>query len=138
GAQTLIVERRLADRHVDDAVAVDPELHAPALDVAHRLGDVEGHRPGFGIGHHAARTKDLSQPPDHAHHVRSGEGDVEVDLSALHLLDQLLAADEIGPGVERLAHLLPLSEHRDPAHLAGAVGKHHAAAHHLVGVTRID
>src|ERR1700730_6527277 len=68
-AQFVVVERRFANRGVDDARPVVAELDAAALDVLDRLGDVEGDGAGFGVGHQPARTENLAQPPDHAHHL---------------------------------------------------------------------
>src|ERR1700686_884285 len=137
-AQFVVVERSFTDCGVDDARSVIAELDASALDVLDRLGDVEGHRAGFRVGHQPARSENLAQPPDHAHHLGSRERDVEVDLTALHLLHQVLAADHVGPRLDRLAELLAGREDRDAPGLAGAVGQGHRAPDHLVGMSWID
>jgi hypothetical protein len=67
-----------------------------------------------------------------------GEGDVEVEPATLDALDQVLAADLVGAGAQRLLRLLGLGEDDDPHALAGAVGQDDRAAHHLVGVARVD
>ena len=58
--------------------------------------------------------------------------------AALDLLDEVLGADHVGPGLARLALLLALGEDGHPHRLADAVGQHDRAPHHLVGVLGID
>ncbi len=57
------------------------------------------------VRHQAARAEDLTQPPDHAHHVRRRDAAVEVDLAGLHLLGQVLGAHHVGAGGQRLLGL---------------------------------
>ena len=117
---------------------VDPELDAPGLDLLDRALEVEGDRAGLGVRHQPAPAEDLAELADHAHRVGRRQGDVELEPAGLDLLDQVLAADLVGPGAERLLGLLALGEDRHPHDLAGAVREDHRAAHHLVGVARID
>ena len=56
----------------------------------------------------------------------------------LDSLDQVFAADLVGTGAERLLSLLALGEDDDADRLADAVRQHDRAAHHLVGVARVD
>ena len=67
-----------------------------------------------------------------------GEGHVELEPAGFDLLDQVLRADLVGAGAERLLGLLALGEDRDADLLAGAVGQDDRAADHLVGVARVD
>ena len=66
------------------------------------------------------------------------ERDVELEPAGLDLLDEVLAADLVGAGAQRLLRLVPLREDGDPDDLAGAVRQDDRAADHLVGVARID
>ena len=66
------------------------------------------------------------------------ERDVELEPAGLDLLDQVLAADLVGAGAQRLLGLLALGEDGDPDDLARAVRQHDGAADHLVGVARVD
>src|SRR5207247_1139864 len=105
--QALRAEAALPDRHVYDARLLDPELDLTRLDLAHRLGDVEGDGADLGVGHEATRAEDLPQAADHAHHVRGGDGGVEVEpLLVLDLLGHLLRADVVRPGGLRLLGLV--------------------------------
>src|SRR5262249_2440244 len=63
---------------------------------------------------------------------------VEIDRAALHLLDQILGADDVGARRPRLVGLGAARKHPDPHAAAGAVRQVDHAAHHLVGVARID
>ena len=118
--------------------AVGAVLDLAALGVADRLGDVERHRARLGVRHQAARAEDAAELADGAHHVGRGDRDVEVHDAVLHLLGEVVGADEVGAGLLGLARLLALGEHRDAHRLAGAVREDRRAAHDLVGVAHVD
>ena len=56
----------------------------------------------------------------------------------LHLLGQIFGADDVGTGLLGFFGLGALGEHRDAQLAARAVRQRDHAAHHLVGMTRID
>src|SRR5215217_7443659 len=116
-------ERGLAQDQVEVAVAVDPVLDLAALDVGDGPGHVRGDGAGPGVGHQAAGAEDAAEAADLAHHLGHGHGGVEVEEAALDLLDQVPAADHVGPGLLGLAGRLALGEHGHPDGLAGAVGQ---------------
>jgi hypothetical protein len=94
--------------------------------------------PVFGFGIRPARAEHLAELADRAHHVGRGDDGVEVHEAALDLLDHLLAADDVGAGFLALPSA---SRRRNAQHalgLAEAVRQHDRAAHHLIGVLRID
>ena len=136
--QLLGGEGRLADDEVQVGVPVHPELDLAALDVGHRLGDVDGHRAGLRVRHQAARTEGPAQPADLAHQVRGGHDGVEVEVAAGHLLDQLVGTDLVGTGVAGRLGPVTGGEDQHPRRLAGAVGQVDRAADHLVGLARVD
>ena len=131
-------ERRLADAGLHDAGLLHPELDRAALGALHRAGDVHGDGADLRVRHHAARTEHLAEPADQRHQVGRGDAAVEVDVAALHLLDQVLGADHVGAGGLRLVGLGAAREHRDAHAAAGAVRQVDHAAHHLIGMARID
>ena len=94
--------------------------------------------PSFGFGMRPRGPEHLAEPADLAHEVGRGDGGVELHPAALHPLDEILGADDVGAGLARLALLLALGEHGHPHGLADAVRQHDRAAHHLVGVLGID
>src|SRR5919197_95860 len=116
-------EGGLAEDQVQVAVPVDAVLDLTALDVADRLADVGGDGAGAAVGHQAARSQDAAEPADLAHHVGGGDRGVEVEEALLDALDQVLAADHVGPGGLGLAGGLALGEHGHAHGLAGAVGE---------------
>src|SRR3546814_667449 len=61
-----------------------------------------------------------------------------LDLAALHDLEQVFGADNIGSGGLRLFSLVAARVHADAHRLAGALVQGHDAANHLTGVTRHD
>ena len=110
----------------------------PALDLADGPVEVEGDRARLRVRHQAAAAEDPAEAADHAHHVGRRERDVELEPAGLDLLDQVLGADLVGAGAQRLLGLLALGEHGDADDLAGAVREDDGAADHLVGVAGID
>src|SRR5690606_29240611 len=78
------------------------------------------------------------QPTDLAHQVGGGHDRVEVQEALLDLLDQVVAADEVGACGTRGLGLLTGGEDQDPSGLAGAVREVDGAADHLVGLARVD
>ena len=79
------------------------------------------HGAGLRVGHEATRAEHLAQAADLAHQVGGGDGGVEVGPAAGDLVDQVVAADEVGAGGARLLGLLTGGEDQDPSGLAGAV-----------------
>src|SRR5271165_5179851 len=134
----LLAERGLADRALDDARLLGAELDGAALRGADRLLHVHRHRADLGVRHEAARPQDFAQAPDERHHVGGGDAAVEVDLAALDLGDEVLRADDVGPRLARFVGFRPAREHRHAQRASRAVRQVDDAAHHLVGVLRID
>src|ERR1017187_4751575 len=137
-AEPAIVEGRLADHRVEIAEAIVSNLDAATLDLPDGPGDVKSDRTRLGVGHQSTGSEDLADAADQAHHIRRGQGHVEVDLAALDLLDQVLAADQVRSGLQRLARLLAGREDGYAPGAPGAMGKHHSGAHRLIGVARVD
>ena len=70
--------------------------------------------------------------------LAGGERDVEVGPAALDALDQVVAADEVGAGLLRVAGAFALGEDEHAYGLAEAVGQQRRAADLLVGVARVE
>jgi hypothetical protein len=121
--QQALVEVLLSDHQVHDRGAVGAVLHLAGLGLIHRFGDIDGDRADLGVGHLARRAEDPAQAADDRHHVRRGDGDVEVVEALLDLLGQVLAADDVGSGLLGLTRLVALGEHGDLDLLAQAVGE---------------
>ncbi len=136
--ELLRFEAHLAERDVDDSAFVHLELHAAALDLAHRTVEVEGDGAGFGVRHEAAPAQDPTQLADHAHHVRRGQGYIEVEPAGLDTLDQVVPADLVGTGLQGFLRLVRLGEDDHAHRLADTMRQDHGAPHHLIGVPRID
>ena len=80
----------------------------------------------------------LAEPADQRHQVGRRDHAIEVDAAALHFGDELLGPDHVGARGLRLVGLGAAREHRDALRAAGAVRQGDHAAHHLVGMARID
>ena len=133
-----LLEAGLAEGDMDDAALVHLELHAAGLDLRDRALEVEGDGARLRVRHQAAPAEDAAQLADHAHHVGRRERDVELEVAGLDLLDEILAADLVRAGAERLLRLVALGEHEDADGLAHAVRQDDGAADHLVRVAGID
>ena len=109
--ELVVGERGLADAGLHDAGLLDAELDRAALGALHGAGDVHRDRADLRVRHQAARAQHLAEPADQRHHVGRGDAAVEVDLAALHLLDQILGADDVGAGGLGLVGLGAAREH---------------------------
>ena len=94
--------------------------------------------PTFGFGIRPRGPEHLTETADERHHVRRGDAAVEIDDALLHLLDEILGADHVGAGLLRFLCLGALGEHGDAQLAARSVGQLADAAHHLIGMARID
>ena len=115
-------EGDLAHRRVDDARLVDPELDLAGLGLLDGLADVEGDRARLGVGHEALGAQDPAELADAAHDVGRGDDDVEVDPAAGDLLDDVVAAEVVGPGLLGLLDLLAGGDDADLLGLARCRG----------------
>ena len=94
--------------------------------------------PTRGLGIKPRGPKHFAEAADQTHHVGRGDAAVEVDLTGVDLLDQVLRADHVGAGGLGLVGLGAAREHADPHRASGAVRQRHHAADHLVGMLGID
>src|SRR5262249_28251904 len=139
--QLVVVEADLADAGVGVAALVGAVLDLAGLLFADRLGDVLAggdDRAGLGRRHQAAGAQHLAEAADLAHHVLRRQRHVEVEPALLlDLLDQVVAAGEVGAGALGLGDVVALAEDDHALHLAQAVRQRHAAADHLFALRRV-
>src|SRR5690606_1415791 len=69
--------------------------------------------------------------------VRARDYDVEVEFARLHLLREIVHADDVGAGLLRRLGVRALREYGDADRLAGAVRQHRRAPHDLIRLLRI-
>src|ERR1700722_19225098 len=142
GRQLFFVEADLADTGVDVSALVGAVFDLAGLLLADGLADVLAggdDRAGLGGRHQAARAERLAQPADLAPHVLRRQRHVEVEpVLFLDLLDEVVAAGEVGTGFLGLADVVALAENDHALDLAQAVRQRHAAADHLVALRRVD
>src|SRR5262249_3342622 len=100
GGEVVDAEARLADRHLDDAVAPGGRavLDLSALEVGDRLGHIGGDRAGLRVGHQAPRAENPPEPADEGHQVWRGDRHVEVDVPLLDLGGEVVGSHDVGPG----------------------------------------
>src|SRR5580700_2256871 len=112
----------------NDRIHQGGEIVAQFVVIERRFADCRVNDPGPVIAKLDASTLD----------VLDRLRDIEVDLAALYLLHQVLAADHVRPGFDGLAELLAGGEHRDPPGLPGAMRQGDRAADNLVRMARVD
>src|SRR3954454_18276934 len=137
--QLVVVERGLADRHVDDRRAVRAVFDLAGLGLLDGLADVHRHGADLGVRHLALRAEDAAEPADQRHHVGRRDRDVGGGGAlVLHALGEVLGAHEVGAGLLGLARLVALGEHDDRDVLAEPVRQRDRAAQLLVGVADVQ
>src|SRR5581483_12512108 len=104
---------------------IDLVLELAALDVLDGLADVEGHGPGLRVRHQPPGPEHPTGLADGCHHVRCGDGRIELDVSLQDLFHEIIAADHIGAGLLGLPSLLPCCEGGYADGLAGPVRERH-------------
>src|SRR5208282_5650294 len=86
--QLLLAETQLSDRRMNHAGLVHPVIDLARLDLADRLGDIEGDGTDLGIGHQAARAQDFADSPYQPHDIRGRDHAVKIEpVFFLNLLD---------------------------------------------------
>ena len=84
---------------------------------------VRNNRPRLGRGHQAARTEDTTETTDVAHHIRYGDGDVEICPAAEDLLNALVVIDDVvGSRFLRCTGGFSRGEDQDTHGLAQTIG----------------
>src|SRR5436190_3625311 len=136
--QLALAEARLADHEVDDGRAVGAVLDLAGLRLPDRFGEIHGDGAHLGVGHLAGGPEDAPEAADHGHHVRRGDGHVEVVKALLDPFGQVVATHDVGARLFGLAHLLALREDGDLDVLAKAVGQGDRSAQLLVGVADVE
>src|SRR4051794_22116733 len=137
--ELVVLERGLADHHVDDRGAVRAVLDLAGLRLLDGLGDVHRHRAHLRVRHLALGAEDAAEAPDHRHHVRGRDRDVEVgEALLLHARGEVLGADVVRAGLLGLARLVALGEHGDRHVLAEPVRERDRAAQLLVRVADVE
>jgi hypothetical protein len=117
----------------------DAVLDLAGLLLGNGAADIRRDGAELRVGHQTARAEHPTELADHSHHVGGRDHAVELHPAlVLDLLRELLAADVISTGIAGLLRLVALREHQDARFAPCAVRQHDRAAHHLVGVARID
>src|SRR6185437_211244 len=131
-------EARLADAGLHDARLLDAEFNRAALGVLDGRGHVHGDCADLRVRHHAARAEHLTETADETHHVRGRDAAIEIDFALVHGLEQVFGAHDVGTRLLRFISLRAFGEHGDAQAAACAARQRDDAAHHLVGMARID
>jgi hypothetical protein len=132
------LEARLADRQVDDRLAIGPILDLAGLRLVDGLGYIVGHGADLRVRHQALRAEHTPQASDLRHLIGGGDRHVEIGPTRLDPLGKVIGADEVGAGLLRLAGLLTLGEDGDGDVAAGAVRERQRPAELLVRMADID
>ena len=120
--------------------AVGTELDPAGLGLANRLGHViaVNDRPGSRIGHQPARAEHATQPTDLAHQLALRHGDVEVGQPVLHLLNQVVRADDLGPCLGRRRRRVAFGKDGHADFLAQPMRESGCASQLLIGMANVE
>ena len=123
---------------MDVARLVRAVLHLTCLDFADGFLQIHRDRAELRVRHESARTENLTEAADRAHHVGRSDSDIEVEPAALDLLHDLIRADEVSSCCLSLSDLLALCKDEHALGLARAMRQDKDAAHLLIRILRID
>ena len=138
GLEVLFREAGLADAGMDDARFLDAELTWPHLASVTAFVTSGVTVPSLGLGISPLGPSTLPRRPTMP--IMSG---VAMTRSKSMVPPWMVSIrsfcfDDVGAGLVRVIGLVALGEDRDANVLAGALGQRHDAAHHLVGMARVD
>ena len=117
---------------MDDVLLVQTVLDLTGLSVGNSLADVGGNGAGLRVGHQTTGAQDLTETANATHHVGGGDQNVEVQVAAGDLGDQIVITDLLRTGG------VALGDGDNADVLTGAVGQDNSAADLLVGVTAVN
>ena len=123
---------------MNDTGLFNLEFHATLADITDCLGHFERDGARLRVWHEPSRAQHLPELSYVPHHVRGGDGLVELQPAAFDLLHEVVAADDFSPRVPGLFFLLAFGEDQDPHLDACAMRQHNGSPHHLIGSLRID
>ena len=113
----------------------------PALDsvTARPISSGADDGAGLGVRHQAARTEHTAQFTDLAHHIRRGDGDIEIEPAALDLGQGLIViGDGISTGIAGIGGAITLGEDQHAHGLAQTMRQDDHIAHLLVGLAGVE
>ena len=134
---------RLAKASLANTGMHNTGLFSAILDFAGLCGrdrgsDIRCDRAQLGVRHQTTRAKHLAEPTDDAHHVRAGNYTVEIRLSSLNGLSQILGANQVGTRCLGFIGLRVTGKDSHTYGLACAVRHGNHSAHHLIRMARVD
>src|SRR3954447_3670733 len=135
--QCVGLEAGFADGDVHVAVAVGSVLDLATFELSNRPADILSDRARLGVRHQPARPEHTTQAADERHHVRRGDGQVEIHVALLDCFGQIVGTDDVGSGVTGLLRSLAGCEHGDADVLTGSFRQRNSATDHLIGLARV-
>ena len=137
--ELFVVERTATNGAVHDTGLVDTELHLTSLGVLHSRGNVRRHCANLGVRH-----QDRVGPEfDPAYPPRASRRGAAITTSkgmspALTMAARSSIPTTSAPAALASSALAPWANTATRVVLPGAVGQHHGATHHLVGLLGVD
>ena len=110
----------------------------PALASVTALPTSGGNSAGLRVGHQTTELQNLTETANAAHHVRGGDQNIEVQVAAGDLGDQIVIADLLSACSLSGLGSVALGDCDNADILAGAVGQDDSAADLLVSVTAVN
>src|SRR5579875_3662769 len=138
GKQSLVAERELPGRDVQERGFVDFELDATGFDFANGARHIHCDGASFRTGHQATRAELLTEAANFPHHIGRGDGDIEAEPVAFNPLNQVVETHEVRARCLRFGGFLALSEDQDLCLLTCPGWQAGDAAYHLVGMAWVN
>ena len=123
---------------MDDVLLVQTVLDLTSLGIGDGLADIGGNSAGLRVGHQTTGAQNLTETANAAHHVRGGDQNIEVEVTAGDLGDQIVIADLLSACSLSGLGSVALGDGDDADILAGAVGQDDSAANLLVSVAAVN
>ena len=123
---------------MDDPGFFNAVFNLAALGCFHSFSDVGRYRAKLRVWHQAFGAEHLTKTTNKAHHVWRRDAAFKLNLAVLADFEQVFCANDISTRSKGFFSLCAACEHANANGFAGALGQRDNAAHHLIGMTRIN
>ena len=123
---------------MDITLLVGTVLDLTGFDFSNGLGEIHGDSAKLRVRHQAARTENLTEAADNAHHVGSSYSHIKIKPTTLNFGYELFSAYIISTCSLCLGDLVTLCKNKNSLGLAGTIGQYNCATDLLISILRID
>ena len=123
---------------MDDVLLVQAVLDLTGFGIGNSLANVGGNGASLRVRHQTTRSEDLTQAANAAHHIRGGNQNVEVQVAALDLGDQIIIANFLSTSSLSSLSSVALADSNNANVFASAVGQNNSAADLLISMAAVN